>query len=199
MGSAGPPLPWSRRRSSFARWEPGAAPPLIVSIPIVLGTLIGAVTLTGSLVAFAKLQEIMTGRPLVFTGQQLLNAVLGLGMLVLAVTVTVQPQGLEFYWGTVRGLRAAGSHAGDSDRRRGHARCDLALELGFRSRRVRDRVHPGEPGADHQRLARRRLRDHPDVDHVQGHEPVAHERDLWRLWSRDRRSGRACGGIVGPR
>ncbi len=77
----------------------GAAPPLIVSIPIVLGTLIGAVTLTGSLVAFAKLQEIMTGRPLVFTGQQLLNAVLGLGMLVLAVTVTVQPQGLEFYWG----------------------------------------------------------------------------------------------------
>ena len=77
----------------------GAAPPLIVSIPIVLGTLIGAVTLTGSLVAFAKLQEIMTGRPLVFTGQQLLNSVLGLGMLVLAVTVTVQPQGLEFYWG----------------------------------------------------------------------------------------------------
>ncbi len=77
----------------------GAALPLIVSIPIVLGTLIGAVTLTGSLVAFAKLQEIMTGRPLVFTGQQLLNAVLGLGMLVLAVTVTVQPQGLELYWG----------------------------------------------------------------------------------------------------
>ena len=77
----------------------GAAPPLIVSIPIVLGTLIGAVTLTGSMVAFAKLQEIMTGRPLVFTGQQLLNAVLGLGMLVLAVMVTVQPEGLELYWG----------------------------------------------------------------------------------------------------
>ncbi len=77
----------------------GAAPSLIVSIPIVLGTLIGALTLTGSLVAFAKLQEIMTGRPLVFTGQQLLNALLGLGMLVLAVMVTVRPQELQLYWG----------------------------------------------------------------------------------------------------
>ena len=79
----------------------GAAPPLIVSIPIVLGTLIGTVTLTGSVVAFAKLQELMTGRALVFTGQQLLNALLGLGMLVLAVMVAVRPEGLELYWGLV--------------------------------------------------------------------------------------------------
>ena len=77
----------------------GTPPSLVVSIPIVLGTLIGVVTLTGSLIAFAKLQEIMTGRPLVFTGQQLLNGLLGLGMLTLAVMVALQPQGLELYWG----------------------------------------------------------------------------------------------------
>lgn len=45
---------------------------------IILGVLIGGVTLTGSLIAFAKLQGIMPGRPVVFAGQQLINfAILG--------------------------------------------------------------------------------------------------------------------------
>ncbi|HXV34356.1 MAG TPA: NAD(P)(+) transhydrogenase (Re/Si-specific) subunit beta [Gaiellaceae bacterium] len=38
--------------------------------------LIGAITFSGSLVAFAKLQELLPGRPFVFPGQQALNAVL---------------------------------------------------------------------------------------------------------------------------
>jgi NAD(P) transhydrogenase subunit beta len=41
-----------------------------------LGVLIGAVTLTGSVVAFAKLQELVTGRPIVFPGQKVLNGAL---------------------------------------------------------------------------------------------------------------------------
>src|SRR5437867_5662667 len=35
-------------------------------IPIVLSCVIGAVSFAGSLIAFAKLQELMTGRPIVF-------------------------------------------------------------------------------------------------------------------------------------
>ncbi len=48
-----------------------------------LGTAIGAITFTGSIVAFAKLQALITGKPLVFPMQHPLNAVLGIAMVLL--------------------------------------------------------------------------------------------------------------------
>jgi H+-translocating NAD(P) transhydrogenase subunit beta len=44
---------------------------------VVLGVIIGSVSFSGSAIAFAKLQEIMTGRPLTYAGQQPVNAILG--------------------------------------------------------------------------------------------------------------------------
>jgi len=52
-------------------------------VTILLGTLIGGVTLTGSFIAFAKLQEVMTGNPITFPGQNALNAILFVGVLAL--------------------------------------------------------------------------------------------------------------------
>ncbi len=52
-------------------------------VTIMLGSLIGAVTFTGSFVAFAKLQGLMTGNPITFPGQNPFNAVVFLGVLVL--------------------------------------------------------------------------------------------------------------------
>jgi len=54
---------------------------------IVLGTVIGAISFTGSIVAFGKLQEILPGRPLQFPLQRLVNALILLALLVLGVMV----------------------------------------------------------------------------------------------------------------
>ena len=50
----------------------------IHDIETYLGILIGAVTFTGSLIAFGKLRGTISGNPVLFPGQQILNALLGL-------------------------------------------------------------------------------------------------------------------------
>jgi H+-translocating NAD(P) transhydrogenase subunit beta len=48
---------------------------------ILFSALIGSISFSGSLVAFAKLQELMPGRPVVFPAQQVFNGTLFLGLL----------------------------------------------------------------------------------------------------------------------
>jgi NAD(P) transhydrogenase subunit beta len=54
-------------------------------IEMAIGLAIGAITFTGSVVAFAKLQGLVTGKPLMFAGQHVLNAGLGVAILVLGI------------------------------------------------------------------------------------------------------------------
>ncbi len=53
--------------------------------------LVGAVTFTGSVVAYAKLQGIVRGSPVVFPGQQALNLALLLAAVVLGVLFSIAP------------------------------------------------------------------------------------------------------------
>jgi proton-translocating NAD(P)+ transhydrogenase subunit beta len=62
-----------------------------IGLSILLSALIGSVSFSGSLVAFAKLQEVIGGRPLVYRGQKVTNAALllaiaGVGAVILAGT-----------------------------------------------------------------------------------------------------------------
>ncbi|MHB1088817.1 MAG: NAD(P)(+) transhydrogenase (Re/Si-specific) subunit beta, partial [Acidimicrobiales bacterium] len=62
-------------------------PATYVTLEVLLGVLIGTVSFSGSAIAFAKLQELMTGRPVTYPGQQVLNGIFGLGALVLIVII----------------------------------------------------------------------------------------------------------------
>ena len=64
---------------------------------IILGTLIGAVTFSGSFVAYGKLQGVVTGNPVTFPLQKTANAVLFLGILTAGVAFTVGDPSPETY------------------------------------------------------------------------------------------------------
>lgn len=66
-------------------------------IEMSLGVAIGAITFTGSVVAFAKLQGLVSGKPLVFPMQHPLNALLGILLVVLIVALCLGQSGLVFW------------------------------------------------------------------------------------------------------
>ncbi len=56
---------------------------------VLFGVLVGCVSFSGSVIAFAKLQELMTGRPVTYPGQQVINALVGAAILGLALATLV--------------------------------------------------------------------------------------------------------------
>ena len=63
---------------------------------IMLGTVIGSLSFAGSLVAFAKLQGLMPGRPILFPYQREINAALLLAILVLGFIGVFAPEPVQF-------------------------------------------------------------------------------------------------------
>jgi len=78
--------------------------PTTTAVATQLGILIGAVTFSGSLVAWGKLQEVLSGRPLVFAGQKVLNALLFVAIVAIAGYQIVTPQALLWPLYAVAGL-----------------------------------------------------------------------------------------------
>jgi NAD(P) transhydrogenase subunit beta len=79
----------------------GTEPTGVVPLAIVLGVLIGGLTFTGSLIAFAKLQEMIGGAPVVYVGQQFVNGVLGLAAIALGAAVVLSPLELMPFYGVL--------------------------------------------------------------------------------------------------
>jgi proton-translocating NAD(P)+ transhydrogenase subunit beta len=67
-------------------------------VSIVLSGLIGSISFSGSLVAFAKLQELLSGRPIVFRGQNIVNTAILLGAAGLGVALVA---GVDEQWALV--------------------------------------------------------------------------------------------------
>jgi NAD(P) transhydrogenase subunit beta len=79
----------------------GVTPTGIVPLAIVLSVLIGTVTLTGSLIAFAKLQELVGGAAVTYPLQNVSNALIGLGAIALSAMVVYDPTNLMAFYGVV--------------------------------------------------------------------------------------------------
>ncbi|MDF1733952.1 MAG: NAD(P)(+) transhydrogenase (Re/Si-specific) subunit beta [Minwuia sp.] len=73
-------------------------------IEMALGVVIGAITFSGSIIAFAKLQELMTGNPITFPGQHPLNALIGLVIVVAIVLFTIDVDPTWFWVMTILAL-----------------------------------------------------------------------------------------------
>ena len=62
-----------------------------------LGLAIGAITFSGSVIAFAKLDGRMSGSPIIFKGQHMLNAALGALLLVLVIAFVITGSPVLFW------------------------------------------------------------------------------------------------------
>jgi len=58
-------------------------------VEVILGVLIGCVSFSGSAIAFIKLQELITGRPITYPAQQVINAIVGLAILGVGVATVL--------------------------------------------------------------------------------------------------------------
>jgi NAD(P) transhydrogenase subunit beta len=66
-------------------------------IEMSLGLVIGAVTFTGSIIAWGKLQGVITGKPVTFPKQHLLNAILGITVIVL-IALLCMTESTNIFW-----------------------------------------------------------------------------------------------------
>ena len=81
----------------YSRAGAGETTTFLIST-IALSVFVGTLTFTGSLIAFAKLQGLFSGQPIVFKGQQALNAIMAITMIAFAVGMVVVPGNMYMYF-----------------------------------------------------------------------------------------------------
>ena len=88
---------------AFAPAADGSVRGITHAIAAALGfeVLFGALTVTGSFMAFGKLQELITGRPITFKGQNVANGVLGLAVIGCFGTLIASPGTSWAFFGVV--------------------------------------------------------------------------------------------------
>ena len=87
--------------------EPGR-PKIDIGAAIVLSGLIGAISFAGSMVAFAKLQELIKGRPITYPGQKVGNLVLLGACVALGATLVAGVQDQWLLWALIAGAALFG-------------------------------------------------------------------------------------------
>ncbi len=163
----------------------------ILKVETFLGVFIGAVTFTGSVVAFGKLAGKLTSKAVKLPGGHMLNAAAAAGSLLLLLAYAngagawalVLMTLLAFFIGYHLIMGIGGVLV---------ARGTMEFWL-FRLGGSRDRLHARQRPLDRHRCAGRLFGRDPLLHHVQGDEPLVHLGHSGRLWQY-RRPGDGSGG-----
>jgi H+-translocating NAD(P) transhydrogenase subunit beta len=86
---------------ALAEWHRTVDPGGDETVSIVLSALIGSISFAGSIVAFAKLQELVSGRPIVFPGQNAVDAVVLLAAAVFGIAAIDGANGQWVLYGVI--------------------------------------------------------------------------------------------------
>ena len=78
-----------------------ANPSTFNSATIAISVFVGTLTFTGSFIAFGKLQGFVSGRPIVFTGQKLLNAFIAISLVSLGTYSVIGGETDSYFYGLV--------------------------------------------------------------------------------------------------
>ncbi|ABZ78089.1 NAD(P)(+) transhydrogenase (AB-specific) [Shewanella halifaxensis HAW-EB4] len=81
--------------------DPQSATHTVALVSIAATVIIGAVTLSGSFVAFAKLQELISGNPIKVPGNKVLNALLLISAIGLAIAIVMDPSNTNLIYALV--------------------------------------------------------------------------------------------------
>tara|TARA_B110001454_G_scaffold161573_1_gene151041 strand:- start:109 stop:1482 length:1374 start_codon:yes stop_codon:yes gene_type:complete len=76
-------------------------PSTFLLVTIILSVFIGTLTLTGSFIAFGKLQGFISGKPIVFPAQQLFNALVLISIFTLGYFILENPLDLNLFYGVL--------------------------------------------------------------------------------------------------
>jgi H+-translocating NAD(P) transhydrogenase subunit beta len=79
-----------------------------ISASIMLSAIIGSISFAGSMIAFAKLQELIRGRPIVFPGQQVVNGLLFAAVLAAGIAIAAGAEQQWLMWGLIAGASLFG-------------------------------------------------------------------------------------------
>ena len=118
-----------------------------IIISILFSAVVGSVSFAGSMIAFGKLQDIVTGNPVTVPGQKVVTGSIFAAILAGCVYLAHGPREPGAARRRRRRLARPRRADGDGDRRRRHARRDLAPECVHRPGNGVDRVRPLEQRA----------------------------------------------------
>ena len=160
--------------------EPGRLE-LNLSVAMIVSAIIGSISFAGSLIAFAKLQELIGGRPIVYPGQKVVNALVIATALGLAAADPRRGRVPVAARRRDRGLTGVRRPLRPADRRRRHARRHLAPERLHGARGLGGGLRAARERPDRQRRPRRSVGHPADAADGPGDEPLDHERPLRRV------------------
>ena len=68
---------------------------------IIISIFVGTLTFTGSFIAFGKLQGFISGQPIVFFGQQAMNALFAIALVGLGLYTVQAPGDMNYFYGVI--------------------------------------------------------------------------------------------------